>query len=305
MLRKKQVVSIVSIVLVSFLIGTVFNVAVAKKDGGNPIDAIWEAIYGLQSRTDSLNSSLTDLKASLEAKITDLENLVDSLNASLIEQKERTDSLNASLTSRIEDLEGQIAILQSDLGTLQTQINSLNASQIALETKTTELNASLVELQERMNSAEEQMNQVKTIRFYEPSETYLPEAHGESAEFARFEWIPQNPVNNAIIQMLIYVEWKGTCNKFLIKTEVSAAGSVLLPFDESEVHCWSQLSEEYSSSTIMQVELHTRTGGRWIIPDQHNYTMVLKVQGDWEGYGSVYIRNTNLLLTVIDDLPVS
>ena len=49
MLRKRQVATIVSIAVVSFLIGT----SVAT-DGGNPFDALWNAFYGLESRVEAL-----------------------------------------------------------------------------------------------------------------------------------------------------------------------------------------------------------------------------------------------------------
>jgi hypothetical protein len=46
---------LVSIAVVSFLIGTMFNaITVAKKDGGNPLDEIWEAIYDLQTQVGEL-----------------------------------------------------------------------------------------------------------------------------------------------------------------------------------------------------------------------------------------------------------
>jgi hypothetical protein len=79
-LGKKQVGMIVSIAVVSFLIGT----SVAT-EGGNPFDALWETIHNLQSD-------------------------VSDLNASLVEQTNRTDSLNASyldLLNRLEALEEQ------------------------------------------------------------------------------------------------------------------------------------------------------------------------------------------------------
>lgn len=54
-LRKKQVVTLVSIAVVSFLIGTMFNVTVAT-DGGNPFNKMWEAISVLQGQVTELEA---------------------------------------------------------------------------------------------------------------------------------------------------------------------------------------------------------------------------------------------------------
>ena len=51
MIKKEQVVPIVSIGLICFLIGT----SVAS-DGGNPFDALWNAFNGLESRIEALEN---------------------------------------------------------------------------------------------------------------------------------------------------------------------------------------------------------------------------------------------------------
>jgi len=64
-LRKKQVIMIVSIAVISFLIGTTFNSMTMAEDDdrGNP--HVWEAIHELQSKVDGLNSSLVELQSEL------------------------------------------------------------------------------------------------------------------------------------------------------------------------------------------------------------------------------------------------
>lgn len=52
MIRKKQVLTVVSIAAISFLVGTMFSVMAT--DGGNPFSVIWEAISGLESRVEAL-----------------------------------------------------------------------------------------------------------------------------------------------------------------------------------------------------------------------------------------------------------
>ena len=53
MSKKRQAVMIVSIAVVSFLIGTMFNATVATY-GGNPWNRVWEAIYELEAQVDKL-----------------------------------------------------------------------------------------------------------------------------------------------------------------------------------------------------------------------------------------------------------
>jgi len=57
MIKKKQVIAILSIALISFLIGT----GVAS-DGGNPFEAIWTAVYDLESKVDVLEARIRALE---------------------------------------------------------------------------------------------------------------------------------------------------------------------------------------------------------------------------------------------------
>ena len=52
MLKRKQIIVVISIALVSFLIGTSM-----AADGRNPFDKIWKEIYDLQARVTSLEES--------------------------------------------------------------------------------------------------------------------------------------------------------------------------------------------------------------------------------------------------------
>lgn len=49
MIRKRQIVALVSIAVVSFLVGTSM-----ATDGGNPFNSLWNAIFGLESRVETL-----------------------------------------------------------------------------------------------------------------------------------------------------------------------------------------------------------------------------------------------------------
>jgi hypothetical protein len=55
MIRKKQAITLVTIIVISFLVGGTFSfVTMAKDGGGNPFDKIWEKIYALEDRLDSI-----------------------------------------------------------------------------------------------------------------------------------------------------------------------------------------------------------------------------------------------------------
>jgi len=127
-IRKKQVIVVMSIALVSFLIGTSM-----ATDGGNPWDKVWTAIIELQNRVNNLNSTLTSEMERLDAKIV--------------------------------DLQGQIEVLQSDIGTLQTRIDSLDASLLRLEayleTRIITVETSLIELQSKMDTLEADVEELE------------------------------------------------------------------------------------------------------------------------------------------------
>ena len=57
MLKKRVVIAMISIAVISFLIGTTLNVVTSASNVGNPFDKIWEAIYDLQDRVTSLEES--------------------------------------------------------------------------------------------------------------------------------------------------------------------------------------------------------------------------------------------------------
>jgi len=69
--NRKQVITVVSIAVISFLIGTLFNMnlpAIGKdddNDDGSPWDKVWTTISELQSKIVSLNTSLTKLQENL------------------------------------------------------------------------------------------------------------------------------------------------------------------------------------------------------------------------------------------------
>ena len=61
MLKRKEAITMVTIAVVSFFIGTMFSVAVAT-DGGNPFDKIWEVLHDHQSRMENLEARIRALE---------------------------------------------------------------------------------------------------------------------------------------------------------------------------------------------------------------------------------------------------
>ena len=60
MLKKKQTITVVTIALASFLMGTMFGVVTtATGEGGNPFDAIWEAIFDLDERLKAVEEKIS------------------------------------------------------------------------------------------------------------------------------------------------------------------------------------------------------------------------------------------------------
>jgi len=68
MLKKKHVLTIMSVAVLSFLIGTMFNLSTVVSGGSSsPWDRVWASISELQTKVDSLNATLTEMNSTLES----------------------------------------------------------------------------------------------------------------------------------------------------------------------------------------------------------------------------------------------
>lgn len=72
MLKKRQLLPMVGIAVISFLIGTTFNTAALAKDGGSPFDKVWETFSGLQFEIETLKYRVQALEQALEEQPEDL-----------------------------------------------------------------------------------------------------------------------------------------------------------------------------------------------------------------------------------------
>lgn len=93
--------------------------------------------------------------------------------ALLLELQSEIDSLNSSLLNLEANLETRITNQDTLIAELQSTIDSLNASLVDTQSTVNSLHDTVNQLQSRVNSLEEQANSVKTIRFYTPNETTL------------------------------------------------------------------------------------------------------------------------------------
>lgn len=77
-LRRKHVLLIAGIAIVSLLFGTV---AIATDEDGGPFQELWQAIFGIQEDVEDLQDQI------------DLQAQIDSLNASLVEIESRVSAI--------------------------------------------------------------------------------------------------------------------------------------------------------------------------------------------------------------------
>ena len=163
------------------------------------------------------------------------------------------------------------------------------------ESKVDSLNVSLTELQERVSTIEAEANQVKTIRFYEPSETIVPPPSGSFKDVATFVWTPNNNTNNAILSIRCYFQYRSDPSSGGLRYRILINDEIVMSFD------WL-FSSEYKWAPII-ADFDSWGGDKQVtyLPNQNNYT--IKVQFACETTG--YVKDINVIITVADGLPAS
>lgn len=172
------------------------------------------------------------------------------------------------------------------------------------ESKVDSLNASLIDLQDRVSTIEAEANQVKTIRFVEPEETIIPSV--AFIDGAIFVWTPSDSTNNAILSIHCYFQYiadadetRGIKFKLVVNGETSSTeeyGGLV-----SSTYKWS--------SVFRQQHAYGGDGGLRVrlFPNQNSYTIKFQFAKKYESNHGVnaYVKNINMILTVIDGLPAS
>lgn len=153
-------------------------------------------------------------------------------------------------------------------------------------------------LQDRVSTIEEQSSQVKTIRFYDPSE-YSTSAEDYETVFT-FEWTPTDSTNNVILMMTVYAEVNCTVepsHKADLRCQVNFTGS--LPWADT-YSVGSQFTSYEDFEYTWTETISSSRLSHWIPPNQPNYTFDFQI---WCRNGIAYFRNINIIITVADGLP--
>jgi len=193
---------------------------------------------------------------------------------------------------------------------LQARIGSLNASFLSSEayltTRINTLETTVVQLQDKTTSLEERQNQFKTIRFFTANETYIPEIYGHPTEVAKFTWIPCNGTDNTILNAYLYFERKGDPPNWRFNTWVEINGQIILQFvDNGPAGPSYGVVLLRESSTEYRQTITIPFGALGVSPNQSEFTVVVKVGEAYGDSGRLWVRNINLLLTVMDGMPIS
>jgi hypothetical protein len=192
---------------------------------------------------------------------------------------------------------GYIARLFGTTGT------PINKTELLLQ-----LLANVTDLQNRLSTVENTMNQTKTIRFFEPNETYIPSVprNGPTATIAAVTWTPDNSTYNAILDTCVYFECKGDPGQDNVYLKVN--GQLVEPYP-SATFFGIEGPDQYSQTIVVPTGLLYSYGNYplgGIVPNQISYTFSVEVDAGANGsQGRLWTKNINVVLTVIDGLPTS
>jgi len=177
--------------------------------------------------------------------------------------------------------------------------------------------ALLLELQSSVDSIEERLSQVKSIRYYEASETFV-EGKDNWGDAATFTWTPENPTNNAILSAVLYLEWMGgveleqhNCyGRWHVEVLIDGVSVWLAPVAAPQGN-QTEYVETPSMTIRMSYDFWGATWGPAVNIESH--TITVRVGGLYistsctpsDIYINLYVRNINLILTVVDGLPIT
>jgi hypothetical protein len=152
----------------------------------------------------------------------------------------------------------------------------------------------LLDLESRVNTLEEESNKVKTLRFYTPNETYANDDRWFTA--AIFTWNPENTTNNAVLSCIVYFDSK------LVDSGMVDASYQL----EINGYVWSwgthEGAHDYGPIRVYDITISYPVDNAWagIGPNAETYTITFR---NYAGYGNNWVKNINVVLTVMDGLP--
>ena len=159
--------------------------------------------------------------------------------------------------------------------------------------------AVLLDLQDRVNSIEERLDQTKTIRFFEPSETFT-EFYNVWVEATRFIWIPQNKTNNAILSIFCYFEYKSEMVDMVdLRVRILCNNNRTGELTFVNHPSWTQ-------SPVWVVPCMYESGElEGFSANAESHTLVFEISSQDAQYPEMYVTNINIVITVADGLPAS
>ena len=170
----------------------------------------------------------------------------------------------------------------------------------------------LLELLDRVDSNEGRLNQVKTIRFFEPEETVMevPAQAGytEWKNVSRlFDWSPMNSSNNVILSLYYWFEYRtnitGQAPEHLFSVGLNLACGDTHEFIDRHI-AFARFSTNYTQSGMfaglaVNIEINCAYHKFWFQIRGYSYA------GTGGQSFSVNIKNLNMFMSVADGLPAN
>jgi len=147
--------------------------------------------------------------------------------------------------------------------------------------------AVLLDLQNRVTSLENQVNFVKTLRFYTPNETMTNDTTWVDA--AVFQWTPQNSTDNTILNSYCYFSYETAPNGY-IQFQVMIDDSRI-----NNIEWYLADSQGYQQTQVF----HFSTDMLYI---KSTYTIKLQITSIGEPPSPQYVKNINIFLNVMDGI---
>lgn len=149
---------------------------------------------------------------------------------------------------------------------------------------------------------------VKVVRLNDPKEINVTSGFYNPSIFV---WTPCNPQDNAILEFYPFLEYRLEKSEqggyplgwflslnFIINGDFSCYGHI--HFSAGSQEQWEQ--GNFTSWQWFSFSVDRTSEKLWISPNQRNYTIALSWGSEWTGFLKIYVRNINVILTVVDGL---
>lgn len=163
-------------------------------------------------------------------------------------------------------------------------------------------------------------HQTEIIRFYEPYEKNVTGTGWMTKlDLAVFVWTPSNSTNNAILEVYAHAEyyyenppqitWQYAgrhvwwMDFFVSVNEIEYTLGKILTTAQNQTE-WEQESYKWKQTCLFKART---TKECWIEPNQSNYTLAFQLahSDNADEVTPTYLRNINVIIKVIDGIPVT